>query len=97
MLCLGFPRGPLSDGERTLGLLGLFRKRHRHPPHPTNAPKILRIETEVEYALMLSWIVGSILTEERIILDRRYEVLIVGEERFCSGQGGKVGGGRFLW
>ena len=37
------------------------------------------------------------LTEERIILDRGYEVLIVGEERFCSGQGGKVGGGRFLW
>jgi hypothetical protein len=36
------------------------------------------------------------LTEEGIVLDRGYEELIVGEERFRSTQRRKVGGGRFL-
>jgi hypothetical protein len=38
-----------------------------------------------------------LLTEKRIILNHGYEELIVGEKRFRPGQGGKVGGGRFLW
>lgn len=42
-------------------------------------------------------LVRDTLTEERIILDRGYEVLIVDEERLRSSQVRKVGGGRFLW
>lgn len=53
---------------------------------------------EVGYAVThRAGLVCGTLTEERIIFDRRDQILIIGEERFRSSQVREIRGGGFLW